>query len=227
MKVDIWMPLYVADYLAATSRLTTEQHGAYLLILMDYWRNGPPPDDDLVLAQITRMTPDAWSIARASIKHYFEIENGLWKHARVERELDAAKDKKERQTARAKVAAQKRWDKTDAVSNATSNAASNAQGMLEQCPSPSPSPIKKTGDRQNKLTQLPPDFEPNENGIKFAEEQRIDVAHELRSFKDHHLAKGSTFRDWQAAWRTWVGHAVKFGRAKPVEVEPWMVRRGI
>lgn len=144
MKVDIWMPLYVADYLAATSRLTTEQHGAYLLILMDYWRNGPPPDDDLVLAQITRMTPDAWSIARASIKHYFEIENGLWKHARVERELDAAKDKKERQTARAKVAAQKRWDKTDATSNAISSASSNARGMLEQCPSPSPSPSKES-----------------------------------------------------------------------------------
>jgi len=66
-KVDIWMPLYVADYLSATSRLTTEQHGAYLLLLMDYWKNGAPPNNDAVLAQITKLSPDAWSNARTML----------------------------------------------------------------------------------------------------------------------------------------------------------------
>lgn len=132
MKVDIWMPLYVADYLADTSRLTTEQHGAYLLLLMDYWRNGPPPDDDQILQQITRMPPDAWSIARAVLEKFFSIQNGEWKHNRVEKELADAKSKKEVQTARAKAAAEKRWSKKDATST--------AQAMPTQCPSPSPSP---------------------------------------------------------------------------------------
>lgn len=131
-KVDIWMPLYVADYLADTSRLTTEQHGAYLLLLMDYWRNGPPPDDDAILQQITRMRPDAWSIARAVLVQFFSIENGVWKHSRVEKELSDAKDKKETQVARAKAAAEKRWSKRDATSI--------PQAMHMQCPSPSPSP---------------------------------------------------------------------------------------
>lgn len=39
-EVDIWMPVYIGDMLAKTTRMTTEQIGASFLVLMDYWRNG-------------------------------------------------------------------------------------------------------------------------------------------------------------------------------------------
>lgn len=135
------MPLYVADYLADTAYLTTEQHGAYLLMLMAYWRNGPIPNDPRVIASITKISPDAWSIAQAVLEQFFTLHNGMWVNKRIEQEMQTAKNKKKAAQEKALRAAQARWG------NASRNAPSNAQAMLEhmpqQCPSPSPSPTKE------------------------------------------------------------------------------------
>ncbi|MGA4995934.1 helix-turn-helix domain-containing protein [Nonomuraea bangladeshensis] len=45
-----------------------------------------------------------------------------------------------------------------------------------------------------------------DNGI------RADLALETAQFLDHHRAKGSNFRDWPAAWRTWMRNTLKFAQ---------------
>ncbi len=159
-KPDVFMPLYIGDYLAGTSRLTTELHGAYLLLIMDYWMNGPLPDDDALLASITKMTPDAWSNARAKLKHYFSIEYGCWKQKRIEEELAAATEKKRKSRDKAKKAAAARWN------DAPSNTPSNASAQLEECPSPSPSPSPSESTKEKEYvaskdatTEYSPEFE--------------------------------------------------------------------
>ena len=82
-----WMPLYVADYLADTMHLSTAQHGAYLLLIMHYWRAGSLPQDDETLARIVRATAAEWSSMRPTISALFD--DG-WRHKRIERELDEA-----------------------------------------------------------------------------------------------------------------------------------------
>lgn len=147
-KADIWMPVFIGDYLSDTLHLTTEQHGAYLLLLFAYWkRRKPLPNDDAYLANVTKLSLDAWSNARAVLEEFFEISSSnAWVHARVEKELNDAVEKQTKSKEKAKKAAESRWN----------NAPSNAQAMLEPCPSPSPSPIKdkKTlssgGDGQEK-----------------------------------------------------------------------------
>ena len=49
--------------------------------------------------------------------------------------------------------------------------------------------------------------------MSYAEQRLVSLPVELESFRNHHQAKGSTFKDWQAAWRTWCDKAVEFGRA--------------
>ena len=143
IKADIWMPLYIGDYLADTAYLTTEQHGAYLLLIMAYWRNGPPPDNDAILASLTKMTPDAWSIARAVLGRYFIVGGGVWMHARIEREIEKAKKHRESAHEKAARAAAARWEKERERKMLGALPEALHGEMPQQCPSPSPSPLPK------------------------------------------------------------------------------------
>jgi uncharacterized protein YdaU (DUF1376 family) len=110
-RSDTWMPFYVGDYLSATTRLTTEQHGAYFLLLLDYWKNGPPPNDDAVLAQIVRMSPAAWRKAKPALIGFFDQADGHLIQRRVEKERDRASNVTEERSKAGKAGAAKRWGK--------------------------------------------------------------------------------------------------------------------
>jgi uncharacterized protein YdaU (DUF1376 family) len=172
-KVDQWMPLYIAEYTADTTRFTCEQHGAYLLLIMDYWRNGPPPDDDAVLAQVAKLTPVRWRAIRPVIQAKFQVGGGEWKHKRVEKEIAKAKATQQVLSERGKEGAAARWNKDDSGNgsgNGQSNGSGNATAMQQAMPktmladaplpsslqtsvpssgpSPSPSPGPKTKARK-------------------------------------------------------------------------------
>ena len=96
--------MYIGDYLADTMHLSTEQHGAYLLLLFHLWRRGILQDDDVVLAQITGLPIRAWSICRVVLAEFFEIRDGLWHHGRLERERSRTAAKQQSNASRAKLA---------------------------------------------------------------------------------------------------------------------------
>lgn len=95
-----WMPMYWAQYLADTRRLSTLEHGAYLLLIADYWQTGEPlPDDDKVLAKIAGLTKAKWLVIRVAIAALFKVADGVWRHKRVDEELAAAKQRYEKRAA--------------------------------------------------------------------------------------------------------------------------------
>ncbi len=84
-----WMPLYVGDYLGDTGHLTTTQHGAYLLLMMQYWRKGGLPDDDKQLSKITKLPLKIWTEYRGTIQDFFyEQEGDPWRHRRIDFEIN-------------------------------------------------------------------------------------------------------------------------------------------
>ncbi len=142
-SVEAWMPLYVADYLKDTRHLSTEEHGAYLLLLMTAWTSdGALPADDDRLRRLTGMDPKNWKASRGVLLEFFTRDGDTWRHKRVDAELAAAAEHAERRSSKARAAAEARWGQSpkDAPSNAPSSAASNAPSMLGGCPPPSPSP---------------------------------------------------------------------------------------
>jgi Protein of unknown function (DUF1376) len=121
--------------------LSTEQHGAYLLLLFHLWCRGILPDDDVVLAQITGLSISAWSTARAVLGEFFEIRDGLWHHGRVERERSRIAAKQTSNSNKAKLAAYGRWGKpgllptaSDAAGDACSIGSSDASGTAPAMP---------------------------------------------------------------------------------------------
>lgn len=84
------MPFFVDAYIADTMHLTTEQHGAYLLLLMAMWRaGGALQGDDVKLARITRLSPKRWQAARPVVLAFFRrSEDGTLTQKRLKKEWE-------------------------------------------------------------------------------------------------------------------------------------------
>ncbi len=104
-----YMPLFVADYLADTAHLTAAEHGAYLMLVMNYWQRGKPlPADDKKLARIARMSDAEWMDSRDTLAEFFVEADGLWSHKRIDAELAVAEEKTSKAKKAARVSAEVR-----------------------------------------------------------------------------------------------------------------------
>jgi len=71
------MPMYWDAYLADTTHLTTEEHGAYLLLLAAMWRrNGSVPDNDKDNARILGLTVAKWKRTKERLSQFLIIKDG-------------------------------------------------------------------------------------------------------------------------------------------------------
>lgn len=162
-KVDIFMPIYIGDYLKDTNRLSAAEHGAYLLLMFDYWQNGSLPDNDTILCRLSRMSADEWKASKDVITSFFKRVDGRLVHVRIDKELGRARDRKERfsKLSKAGVTARKTKPTVNHTDNHTDNRTVNHtdNGNSNPSPSPSPSPSTSSSESTSNIFIDPPEYE--------------------------------------------------------------------
>lgn len=145
--------MYPGDYRRDTSHLTLAEHGAYALLLCQYYATGKPlPADQQSLCRIcSAQTPEEIAAVRTVADAFFAPNgDGLRHNKRADRELSDLAELSATNVERARKAAVRSWEvrrgssQAYAPSNAPSSATSIRQAMLEQCqPEPEPEPRRR------------------------------------------------------------------------------------
>lgn len=198
---DIWMPLYIGDYLSATQHLSTEQNGAYLLLLMSAWKfGGELPDDDEQLASISKLPLERWIKTRQVLCRFFEISGGVWTQRRLSAEIEKAIARKVVSATNGKLGGR---PPKEPGGLAGENPAGYPEHNLQESSSPSPSslPSKATSSKRGRFT--PPTLQEVQ---AYCTERKNTVNPER--WLAHYEANGwrvgkNPMKDWKAAVRTW------------------------
>lgn len=198
-----FMQLYIADYLADTQHLTTEQNGAYLLLLMTMWRSGGSlPNDEKKLARIARVSLKRWHMIANEVMEFFDVDGDVITQKRLVEELQKAVSKSEKRKTSGSLGgiAKSLKNNKQHLANASDLPKHSSESDIRDIE-------KDTNVSSKKGCRLPEDFQPDFS-IAFVEGFTEPQAQKLfENFKDYWTAKtgkDATKRDWQATWRNWV-----------------------
>ncbi|EPB5028867.1 DUF1376 domain-containing protein [Escherichia coli] len=103
----------MADYLADTMHLSAEEHGAYLLLMFNYWQTGKPIPKNR-LAKIARLTNERWADVEPSLQEFFCDNGEEWVHLRIEEDLASVREKLTKKSAAGKASVQARRSRKEA-----------------------------------------------------------------------------------------------------------------
>ena len=207
-RPDTWMPLFWGDYRKNTSDLSAAQHGAYLLLIGHYWTTGRPlADDDAKLWRIAAADSRAhWLKLRAALAPFFEVADGVWRHARIEHELDRARRFIDKQSQNGKRGGRPRKPDANPPLEPDENTS----------PSPSPSPsvtttesVAGSGLAHTQARSIPLQWQPGDAEIAALRSARPDLVggfyeQRMADFRDWCRARAITSHDFASTWRAFM-----------------------
>ena len=105
-RVDVYLPLYVRDFLTSTIGWTAEERGHYLTLLMIQWDRGSLPADE---ADLERLSPGVGRCWPMLANKFPSGDDGLRRNAKLEEHRDRCIGIREKRSQAAKSAASGRW----------------------------------------------------------------------------------------------------------------------
>lgn len=129
------MPLFVDAYLADTTHLSLEEHGAYLLLLMAMWRRGGQIENsDRDIARMLGLMPRAWRLLKARLMPLLSVygPDDLWiTQKRLQKTWNYAVENSAKKSESGKAGAKVRWERKQLLSSSerigTGNGNSNGK----------------------------------------------------------------------------------------------------
>lgn len=126
-----YFPFYVKDFVADSmvQAMTTEQVGAYTLLLCFAWQSEPPgslPPDETVLARIARLTPSRWAeIAPGVLACWERRSDGRYHQKRMCAEFEKLQNLINKRSMGGQKGMQSRYRDKDPPSNSVTNPVTN------------------------------------------------------------------------------------------------------
>jgi uncharacterized protein YdaU (DUF1376 family) len=215
-----YFPFYPSDYLGDTMHLSTEEHGAYLLLLITMWQHGSRlPNDRAKLARIARVPSRRWPAVWGAIEEYFEAEGDDIFSPRMREEYQKATSKSAVRSASGKAGAEAKALKLQGAASA--NATANASRLLKHTQnsdirdtSNEVSVARERAPKPSRSHRLSADWTLPDDLRDWAIEQgwpppTIDA--EAEKMRDWSLSSpNGAKKDWSAAWRNWMRNKPKF-----------------
>jgi uncharacterized protein YdaU (DUF1376 family) len=221
------MPFFIGDYLGDTAHLTTEQHGAYLLLMLAAWkRGGTIPNEATQLAAITRLPLARWKAHAPLLLAFFEAEGDLLAQGRLVKEYGIAVAANDAQKANGSKGGRPKKQKPNETHGFDSGSV-----RLNPNESPSPSPVKqeqkqdqKTAPDGDLLTGISPEVAKDFKALR-AKLRAPITATAMKGISREAAIAGLSLeaalvmcceRGWRGFKADWVGNA----RAGPTPTQP-------
>jgi uncharacterized protein YdaU (DUF1376 family) len=105
-RVDVYLPLYVRDFLTSTIGWTAEERGHYLTLLMIQWDRGSLPAETNDLERLSPGVCECWSVLAGKFP---VCDDGTRRNAKLEEHRTRCVEIREKRSQAAKSAASGRW----------------------------------------------------------------------------------------------------------------------
>ena len=194
----------IGDYISHTSHLTNDEDLTYRRLLDLYYQTEKSFSIS-DLPKIARKVKSNEEIVMLILHEFFEfnVDDNSWHNKRADSEIKAYQSKADS----ARKANQIRWGSERHLKSDTTQILNIKQETINNIEEQKPK--KKV---EKKETQLDDDYFASPMHFELADELKINLNTELLKFKDYHKSKGSKFKDWDAALRTWLRNAADFKR---------------